>query len=283
VTCAYPRASAGGLTDVDYDGVPDALELALAQKFMPKLWMSNTTDRDELYAFSGGGMPYRVDQVGGFTEVGQYLLIQYALPYDYQRAKCGFGSHTGDSEYVEVLVGRAPYYGTAYGGTSWENARTDVNAWAVFAGKANHHTSQTVVVIQDSKTTMPDKNRVPDLFIAAITHASFWAWDKCNNDAIVWPCYDVCQPLCNAKPKALLSMRNLDTQGTWGSMTKDPNTLVWDTYPMNSSANPNFGQEPGYYGKFHQQANYLNALSSCLGGRCDGPWFNQVVGFPDCQ
>src|SRR5260370_13423146 len=81
VTCAYPRASAGGLTDVDNDGVPDALELALAQKFMPKLIMSNTTDKAELFAYSGGGMSYRVDQVVGFTEVGQYLLIQYALPY----------------------------------------------------------------------------------------------------------------------------------------------------------------------------------------------------------
>jgi hypothetical protein len=108
--------------DNDTDGVPDALEYALAHKFFPHVLLQwGDIDLEESYLFQGQATPYMVTPLAPIAgslcdEAFACLEIRYPVLYHYDHGDgldFGFGAHLGDSEFYAALVQRTTPYGTA--------------------------------------------------------------------------------------------------------------------------------------------------------------------------
>jgi hypothetical protein len=156
-TCSScPQDCAGtDPTDKDCDGIPDALESALAQAWFPNLVLSVDSgahyDKDRQW-FHGSGyisdayVPYRVRPYkSGSAGPGQCssdfacLEIQFGLPYEFDAGNCGIGEHPGDAEFVKVLVARENWDGT--NSTPWSTAQTSASYWGFYGWGYDQHGS----------------------------------------------------------------------------------------------------------------------------------------------
>lgn len=141
---------ARAITDADLDGIPDALELALAQRFFPTLNLHCGSfeglaygDRRQLYGHSVPGYPNasngKIPFVAKFynpgngtdcAELNQCIEIRYGIAWSWDLGDDAFGGeHRGDSELYAVLVARKDTDGTGQWGTTWDVAKNDVNQW----------------------------------------------------------------------------------------------------------------------------------------------------------
>ncbi len=134
--------------DGDGDGVPDSLELSLAQHFFPILNLHCGTyegmayaDRRQLYGLpvsgytnsSNGRIPFVVHPYnpgnGNCAEAYQCLEIRYGIAWNWDLGDDTFGgSHRGDSETYALLVARRDTDGFDWG-VSWSVAQNDVTQW----------------------------------------------------------------------------------------------------------------------------------------------------------
>lgn len=153
----YSRCDAFGATtgDRDADGLTEAFELQLAQKFFPSLNMS-AASQHQFYGLTKDSwgydtvcgsnpnckLPFVVRRVppltgarNGWCADGQCVEILYGLPYNWDLGDAfQFTSHRGDAEFVAVLVAfkRADDEpnGIDWGqGLTWDMARSNVQLW----------------------------------------------------------------------------------------------------------------------------------------------------------
>lgn len=136
--------------DGDFDGIPDALELALAQRFFPTLNLHCGSyeglafgDRRQLYGHSVPGYPdsssgkipfvahpYNPGNGSDCAEPFQCIEIRYGMAWNWDLGDDAFGgAHRGDSEMYAILVARKDTDGTGQWGADWSVAQNDVNQW----------------------------------------------------------------------------------------------------------------------------------------------------------
>lgn len=137
-------------TDADLDTIPDALELALAQRFFPTLNLHCGSfeglaygDRRQLYGHSVPGYPnssngkipfiakfYNPGNGTDCAEPNQCIEIRYGIAWNWDLGDDAFGGgHRGDSEMYAILVARSDTDGTGQWGVAWDVAKNDVNQW----------------------------------------------------------------------------------------------------------------------------------------------------------
>jgi hypothetical protein len=137
------------VTDADFDGIPDSLELALAQRFFPTLNLHCGSyeglpfaDRRQLYGHtvdgypnsSNGKIPFVVRPFSPGTgsdcnEPFHCLEIRYGMAWNWDLGDdTAGGSHRGDSEFYAILVARKDTDGSQWGVT-WDLAKNDANQW----------------------------------------------------------------------------------------------------------------------------------------------------------
>jgi len=135
--------------DGDGDGLPDSLELSLAQWFFPILNLHCGTyeglayaDRRQLYGLdvpgytnsSNGRLPFTAYPYnpgnGNCAEPFQCIEIRYGIAWNWDLGDDIFGgSHRGDSEIYAILVARMDTDGGSDWGVSWDVAKNDVSQW----------------------------------------------------------------------------------------------------------------------------------------------------------
>lgn len=135
--------------DGDYDGLPDSLELSLAQYFFPILNLHCGTyeglaygDRRQLYGLTVSGYsdssngripftahPYSPNDGYNCTEAMQCIEIRYGIAWNWDLGDDTFGgAHSGDSEVYAILVARKDTDGSDWG-VSWDVAQNDASQW----------------------------------------------------------------------------------------------------------------------------------------------------------
>jgi hypothetical protein len=136
--------------DGDGDGLPDSLELALAQRFFPLLNLHCGTfrnlsygDRRQLYGHSVPGYtdssngripfvvhPYDPGNGSDCAEPFQCLEIRYGIAWNWDLGDDFWReAHSGDSEMYAVLVARKDTSGGGLWGVSWGVAQYDAGQW----------------------------------------------------------------------------------------------------------------------------------------------------------
>lgn len=153
---------AAAVTDGDLDGIPDALELALAQRYFPTLNLHCGSfeglaygDRRQLYGHSVPGYPDSSIGKIPFTahpfnpggsdcaEPYQCIEIRYGIAWNWDLGDDTFGgSHRGDSEVYAVLLARKDTEGSQWG-VSWAVAQNDVNQWRLMKEFMSAHWGAT--------------------------------------------------------------------------------------------------------------------------------------------
>ena len=137
--------------DGDRDEIPDALELALAQRFFPTLNLHCGTyeglpfaDRRQLYGHSVAGYPnssngripfrarlYDAGSGADCAEPFQCIEIRYGIAWNWDLGDDNPlkpGAHRGDSEMYAVLVARKDTDGSDWE-TTWDVAKNDASRW----------------------------------------------------------------------------------------------------------------------------------------------------------
>lgn len=146
--------------DGDGDGIPDSLELALAQRFFPTLNLHCGTfeglaygDRRQLYGLSVPGYPdssngrlpfvaypYNPNNGVDCTEPFQCIEIRYGIAWNWDLGDDVFPTfdHRGDSEMYSVLVARKDTDGADWG-VDWATAQNDPNQWRLIKEDMSAH------------------------------------------------------------------------------------------------------------------------------------------------
>jgi len=114
VFCVLVPLGASGSADLDRDGIADALEQALLERFRPTLMLSAAECDGRPSEFQSGrkdpAKPVRNGTIyGQVFSAGLFVEIHY---YHLWANDCGFGSHPLDVEHVAVLV-RPPSSGSS--------------------------------------------------------------------------------------------------------------------------------------------------------------------------
>jgi hypothetical protein len=135
--------------DGDFDGIPDSLEVSLAQYFFPVLNLHCGTfegmayaDRRQLYGLtvsgysnsSNGTIPFMAHSYSpndgwNCTEGMQCIEIRYGIAWNWDLGDDVFGqSHRGDSEVYAILVARKDTDGEDWG-VGWDVAQSSPTHW----------------------------------------------------------------------------------------------------------------------------------------------------------
>ena len=145
--------------DGDSDGLPDSLEISLAQYFFPVLNLHCGTfegmayaDRRQLYGLTVSGYtnssngripftahPYSPNDGWNCTEARQCIEIRYGIAWNWDLGDDTFGgSHRGDSEIYAILVARKDTDGEDWG-VSWDAAQSDPGQWRLIGEFMSAH------------------------------------------------------------------------------------------------------------------------------------------------
>jgi hypothetical protein len=146
--------------DLDWDCIPETLELALAKKFFPDAWVvDRIADLSTFYGtakepltLEDGTIPFVVRPIKGSHdrcgEFNQCLEIKYGMAFTWDcgsypaREACnGTDMHRGDSEFYAVMVARKLPNNTLPDpwGVDWETAKNDPNAWYLVEDRTSAH------------------------------------------------------------------------------------------------------------------------------------------------
>lgn len=145
---ALPTTAAAA-TDGDLDGIPDTLELALAQRFFPTLNLHCGSyeglaygDRRQLYGHYVSGYtnssngkiafvahPYSPGTGYDCAEPFQCIEIRYGIAWNWDLGDdFARDAHRGDSETYAILLARKDTDGSQWG-VSWDVAKNDATQW----------------------------------------------------------------------------------------------------------------------------------------------------------
>lgn len=205
--------------DADLDGIPDALERALAAKFYPELNMHCATfegyaggSKDQYYGSPtgcgnvkrpngevGADLPYVARRVGplpsGWCANRECIEIVYGLPYASDLGNDFGGSpHKGDTEmYAVLLAFRKPlqnYSGPEFGTTqSLDVALRDATRWAKLEEFAAAHRGDEAdsSELRKNRPTLGGADFAPRLlWVAEGKQASYFSQDSCNSGNSWW-------------------------------------------------------------------------------------------------
>lgn len=265
--------------DLDNDGIPDALEQGLAEKFFPNLWARwEKSDRQKFYPYLDsydGTLPFSVtpylagvsiqepelnDSQTDLRYCGglfQCLEIRYGLAYSHDcgddpRNECsGINNHLGDSEFYAILVAREGY--DQSWGTPWELAKEDVGAWRqVLSYTAAHWGTST----DSSKCHyyMSPRTTPATLFVAEGKHATYHSVRDCDKGGFYGSDYCVDERhggknLRNdLNPGELQNIGNSSEHFLYDTNILQPKDLKQDTYELWSGSK--FGEAGSFLQKF---------------------------------
>lgn len=174
-----------GEADWDQDGIPDALELQLAQRFYPYL-ISDPSDRPFWHGlpwdFSTAKLYFRVrtytpdyDGVNECSEPFACLELDFAEPWEWDQGRNDLTDHNGDSEFSQFLVSRKSFTGN--GGTSWAIARGDAGYWGVLASGQDAHGGRRFSL---NLSNWP-RNARPKMYVSYAKHATYVTRNDCTS------------------------------------------------------------------------------------------------------
>lgn len=145
--------------DGDSDGLPDSLELALAQEYFPILNLHcgsfdglDKADPRQLYGLTVPGYtnssngripfvahPYSPGDGWNCTEALQCIEIRYGIAFNWDLGDDIFGQgHRGDSEMYAILVARRDTDGMDWG-VDWSVAQNDASQWRLIGEYMTAH------------------------------------------------------------------------------------------------------------------------------------------------
>jgi hypothetical protein len=152
-------ATPAAAQDGDSDGLPDSLELSLAQEYFPILNLHcgsfdglNKADPRQLYGLTVPGYtnssngripfiahPYSPGDGWNCTEPMQCIEIRYGIAFNWDLGDDIFDDkHRGDSEMYAILVARRDTDGTDWG-VDWSVAQNDPSKWRLIGEYMTAH------------------------------------------------------------------------------------------------------------------------------------------------
>lgn len=213
--------------DNDADGLPDPLELALAQRFFPTLNLHCGSfeglpyaDRRQLYGHSvpgyadssNGKIPFLARPYSGgngydCAEPFHCIEIRYGMAWNWDLGDdSGFDSHQGDSEMYGVLLARKDTDGSDWG-TTWTVAKTDPNQWRLMREFMTAHwnaDSDSSSFRSHGNLGTPYPQRV---WCAEGKHAMYPTQNACNNGG-KWDADDCSDNRCDIRADILPDLQN---------------------------------------------------------------------------
>jgi hypothetical protein len=221
--------------DGDLDGIPDSLELALAQQFFPVLNLHCGTfeglelaDRRQLYGLpvpgysdsSNGRIPfvahaYLPGNRADCAESFQCIEIRYGMAWNWDLGDDVFGdAHSGDSEVYSILVARKDTDGADWG-TTWDVAKNDVSQWRLIKEfmsahwTADHGDSSSYRSQGNYGSTAYQK-----VWCAEGKHAMYPSQSACNDGG--WFSADDCSDnRCDIVTEVFTKVQNVGEPNLW--------------------------------------------------------------------
>jgi hypothetical protein len=282
--------------DGDLDGIPDALELALAQRFFPTLNLHCGSyeglaygDRRQLYGHSVPGYtnssngkipffarPYNPGTGADCAEPFQCIEIRYGIAWNWDLGdNFGGGGHRGDSEMYAILVARKDTDGSEWG-TTWAVAQNDVNQWRLMKEFMTAHLNTS----GDSSSYRAHGNlgsaTYQKVWCSEGKHGMYRTQSSCNNGGFL-DADDCSDNRCDIRADVYQDVQNI------GEPTVPLNRYI--PYPGASKTTPPSGSYDVWGGtKFGDSGDYKSRLQRTLAW-CSGPTYcvqNCGYDFPEC-
>ncbi|MDX1999035.1 MAG: hypothetical protein SF066_15065 [Thermoanaerobaculia bacterium] len=228
----FPGVAPVAALDGDADGIPDELELALAQRFFPLLNLHCGTyegvvlgDRRQLYGHdvpgysnaSNGRLPFVVRPYSpgigtDCSEPFECLEIRYGVAWswdlgddisDWTVFRLG-GAHRGDSELYAVLVTRKS--GSLWS-TPWSQAQNDANAWRLVREFMSAHWSESTDSSSFRGHGRQGVTTHQRVWVSEGKHAMYPGWRECNAGA--WQADDCSDNRCDVRADLIADLQNV--------------------------------------------------------------------------
>ena len=277
-------ASPAMAVDGDFDGIPDSLELALAQRFFPTLNLHCGSyeglpygDRRQLYGHSVPGYtnssngkipfiakPYNPGTGADCAEPFQCIEIRYGIAWNWDLGDdAAGGGHRGDSEMYSVLVARKDTDGSEWG-VSWAVAQNDPNQWRLMKEFMSAHLNTSA----DSSSYRSHGNLGSTVhqrvWCAEGKHAMYRTQSACNNGGFA-DADDCSDNRCDIRADVYQDVQNI------GEANAPLNRYI--PYPAASKTSSPFGSYDVWStASFGDSGDYRSRLTRPLAW-CGGPTF----------
>jgi hypothetical protein len=215
--------------DLDWDCIPETLELALAKKFFPDAWVvDRIADLTTFYGtaewpltLEGGTIPFVVRPIKGSHgrcgEFNQCLEIKYGMAFTWDcGSNCSGGAcdgtdlHRGDSEFYAVMVARRTPNNSLPNpwGVDWETARNDPNAWYLVEDRTSAH--EGAITEFTGYGYFAKRSGPAEIYLAHGKHGGYHTMHACNSNGI--PFFkDFCEE--NYKLRGYIDLSRLQNVG----------------------------------------------------------------------
>lgn len=269
-------SEAATVADGDLDGIPDSLELALAQRFFPTLNLHCGSfeglaygDRRQLYGHSVSGYtnssngkipfvahPYNPGSGADCAEPYQCIEIRYGIAWNWDLGDDTWGgAHRGDSETYAILVARKDTDGSQWG-VSWEVAMNDASQWRLMKEFMSAHWKATGDSSSFRKHGNYGATTYQRVWCAEGKHAMYPTQNACNNGGYA-DADDCSDNRCDIRSDVYLDVQNI------GEVTVPLNRYI--PYPGSSKTTSPSGTYDMWSGyKFGDSTDYKSHLTRPL-------------------
>lgn len=297
---AHPLAAVPTFVDRDFDGLSDAFEDQLVQRFFPNLWLSSLEDRHAFYGCSildpYAKIPYMVEPVWfdagsttGFACLypGDCLLLKVGLPYDHDFGADLFvislGGHLGDSEFYYALLSRVSFdrsivKNNASGQTcTAELAKTDPTCWWIMVDWTSAHQDTYGDMSRQSVlspfTWTIGASGAATVYSASRKHSNYHLDAECDSASPTGVPFltDDCNPIYNVRDVCSLTFQNIGNSLPLGGNGHGDGYSTLIRYPASSTqqydlwSNEPFGEASAYTSKFQLDGSFLwSSWASCV-------------------
>jgi hypothetical protein len=274
---ALPPSPAMAITDGDLDGLPDALELALAQRFFPTLNLHcggyeglAYGDRRQLYGHSVPGYPnssngkipfvarpFNPGSGSDCAEPFQCIEIRYGMAWNWDLGDDAFGGgHRGDSEMYAILVARKDTEGSQWG-VSWAVAQNDASQWRLMKEFMSAHWGASGDSSSYRRQGRSGVTAYQRVWCSEGKHGMYQTQSACNNGngADIDDCSD---NRCDIRADVYTDVQNI------GELTAPLNRYI--PYPASSKTSAPTGTYDVWSGlRFADSGDYKSKMTRPLG------------------
>jgi len=276
---------ARAVADGDMDGIPDALELALAQRFFPILNLHCGSyeglaygHRRQLYGHAVSGYPnssngripfvahpYSPGNGYDCAEPYQCIEIRYGVAWNWDLGDNILGgSHRGDSEFYAILVARKDTDGSEWG-VSWAVAQNDVNQWRLMKEFMAAHWKTAVDSSSFRRQGNNGTTTYQRVWCAEGKHGMYPTQSACNSGGFE-NADDCSDNRCDIRADVYLDVQNI------GELTVPLNRYI--PYPAASKTSSPSGSYDVWSGlKFGESGDYKSRLTSSLVWCAGSSWY----------